>query len=64
MMRFKIGNWTSYSDFEEKKLEVRRKIQETIHDEIETESDQIQKIDFHTTSIYDHTIFEAFSRIV
>jgi len=49
---------------EETKIETHRKIFQTVQDELaEHEMDQI-RINYHMTSIYDHSIFEAFSKVV
>ncbi|GBG29069.1 Ras-related GTP-binding protein C [Hondaea fermentalgiana] len=49
---------------EDHKIEVQRDIQEQVELELEEVSDEEISFSFYLTSIYDHSIYEAFSKVV
>ncbi|KAI6173522.1 Ras-related GTP-binding protein D [Aphelenchoides besseyi] len=49
---------------EEAKMETHRKIFQTVQDELAEQEMDMIRINYHMTSIYDHSIFEAFSKVV
>lgn len=49
---------------EEAKIETHRKIFQTVQDELAEQEMEHIRINYHMTSIYDHSIFEAFSKVV
>ncbi|KAI6191752.1 Ras-related GTP-binding protein D [Aphelenchoides bicaudatus] len=49
---------------EEAKIETHRKIFQTVQDELAEQDMEQIRINYHMTSIYDHSIFEAFSKVV
>lgn len=52
----------SFSD--DQRIECQREIQNQLSDELATARVQGAKVNFHLTSIYDHSVFEAFSKVV
>jgi Ras-related GTP-binding protein C/D len=52
----------SFSD--EQRIECQREIQNHLSEELASARLQHAKINFHLTSIYDHSVFEAFSKVV
>jgi Ras-related GTP-binding protein C/D len=49
---------------EETKMETHRKIFQTVQDELADQGMDHIRINYHMTSIYDHSIFEAFSKVI
>jgi Ras-related GTP-binding protein C/D len=49
---------------DENKMEVQRDIQQRVDDDLTDAGYEAVYINFHMTSIYDHSIFEAFSKVV
>ncbi|KAI6244185.1 Ras-related GTP-binding protein D [Aphelenchoides fujianensis] len=49
---------------EEAKIETHRKIFQTVQDELAEQEMEMIRVTYHMTSIYDHSIFEAFSKVV
>lgn len=49
---------------EEIKVETHRKIFQTVQDELADQGMDNIRITYHMTSIYDHSIFEAFSKVI
>jgi len=52
----------SFSD--DQRLECQRDIQTQVNEELVAARLQLAKVNFHLTSIYDHSVFEAFSKVV
>jgi hypothetical protein len=53
-----------YYGVEERKNDMLRKIKENINEGIDSvKKSHKQNIEYHLTSIYDHSLFEAFSKI-
>ena len=48
---------------EDQRVECQRDVQSHLADEMETACLGQVKINFHLTSIYDHSVFEAFSKV-
>lgn len=49
---------------EETKMETHRKIFQTVQDDLADQGMEKIRITYHMTSIYDHSIFEAFSKVI
>jgi Ras-related GTP-binding protein C/D len=49
---------------DDQRIETQREIQNQLFDELATARVQGAKVSFHLTSIYDHSVFEAFSKVV
>ncbi|KAH7728087.1 rragc protein [Aphelenchoides avenae] len=49
---------------EETKMETHRKIFQTVQDDLADQGMDHIRINYHMTSIYDHSIFEAFSKVI
>lgn len=49
---------------EETKMETHRKIFQTVQDDLADQGMDHVRINYHMTSIYDHSIFEAFSKVI
>ncbi|CAD5229289.1 unnamed protein product [Bursaphelenchus okinawaensis] len=49
---------------EETKMETHRKIFQTVQDDLADQGMEKIRINYHMTSIYDHSIFEAFSKVI
>ncbi len=49
---------------EETKMETHRKIFQTVQDDLADQGMDFIRINYHMTSIYDHSIFEAFSKVI
>lgn len=49
---------------DEEKIEAQREIQHQVLDDLQDSQIEGMNVSFHLTSIYDHTIFEAFSKVV
>ena len=49
---------------EETKLDTFRKIFQTVQDDLADHGMDEIRISYHMTSIYDHSIFEAFSKVI
>ena len=49
---------------DDQRIECQREIQNQLSDELTTARVQQAKVNFHLTSIYDHSVFEAFSKVV
>jgi len=49
---------------DDQRIECQRDIQVQLNDELATARVQGAKVSFHLTSIYDHSVFEAFSKVV
>jgi len=52
----------SFSD--DQRIESQREIQQHLMEELAAARLQMAKVNFHLTSIYDHSVFEAFSKVV
>eukprot|EP00316_Scyphosphaera_apsteinii_P001374 CAMPEP_0119305032 /NCGR_PEP_ID=MMETSP1333-20130426/6117_1 /TAXON_ID=418940 /ORGANISM="Scyphosphaera apsteinii, Strain RCC1455" /LENGTH=301 /DNA_ID=CAMNT_0007308031 /DNA_START=167 /DNA_END=1072 /DNA_ORIENTATION=+ len=52
----------SFSD--DQRIECQREIQNLLQEELAASRLQQAKVNFHLTSIYDHSVFEAFSKVV
>jgi len=63
-IRFEIFVHKVDSFTDDQKVEVQREIQSHLADELAPARLQNVKINYHLTSIYDHSVFEAFSRVV
>ena len=49
---------------DDQRIECQREIQNQLSDELTTARVHNAKVNFHLTSIYDHSVFEAFSKVV
>ena len=49
---------------DDQRIETQREIQNQLSDELATARLSHAKVNFHLTSIYDHSVFEAFSKVV
>ena len=49
---------------DDQRIECQREIQNQLNDELATARVSHAKVSFHLTSIYDHSVFEAFSKVV
>ena len=49
---------------DDQRIETQREIQNQLSDELATARVSQAKVNFHLTSIYDHSVFEAFSKVV
>lgn len=45
-------------------METHRKIFQTVQDDLADQGMEKIRINYHMTSIYDHSIFEAFSKVI